>query len=261
VLLTILLAENEVDMSMQSGSALSVERAPVLNAVAAPSPRTSPGVFIVSDVRLYREGLARSLARQPGITVLGATDASPAAVSQLISDAPDVIILEVAGPGSFGLAKSLSGQLPAVKIIAFAISDVEQEVLACAAAGFAGYVARDGSEADLMAAVEHALRGELFCSPRTAGVLFRHVAALSAQSAPTTGRPGLTQRECEILALLGQGLSNKEIARAMRIGGATVKNHVHRILEKLQVRRRGEAAARFRTLQHAEPPRQLSLLR
>jgi DNA-binding NarL/FixJ family response regulator len=229
VSLTIVIAENEVDMSMQSGSALSVERAPVLNAVDAPSPRTRPGVFIVSDVRLYREA--------------------------------DVIILEVAGPGSFGLAKSLSAQLPAVKIIAFAFSDVEQEVLACAAAGFAGYVARDGSEADLMAAVEDALRGELFCSPRTAGVLFRHVAALSAQSAPTTGRPGLTQRECEILALLGQGLSNKEIARAMRIGGATVKNHVHRILEKLQVRRRGEAAARFCTLQHAEPPRQLSLLR
>jgi DNA-binding NarL/FixJ family response regulator len=229
VSLTIVIAENEVDMSMQSGSALSVERAPVLNAVDAPSPRTRPGVFIVSDVRLYREA--------------------------------DVIILEVAGPGSFGLAKSLSAQLPAVKIIAFAISDVEHEVLACAAAGFAGYVARDGSEADLMAAVEDALRGELFCSPRTAGVLFRHVAALSAQSAPTTGRPGLTQRECEILALLGQGLSNKEIARAMRIGGATVKNHVHRILEKLQVRRRGEAAARFCTLQHAEPPRQLSLLR
>jgi DNA-binding NarL/FixJ family response regulator len=229
VSLTIVIAENEVEMSMQSGSALSVERAPVLNAVDAPSPRTRPGVFIVSDVRLYREA--------------------------------DVIILEVAGPGSFGLAKSLSAQLPAVKIIAFAISDVEHEVLACAAAGFAGYVARDGSEADLMAAVEDALRGELFCSPRTAGVLFRHVAALSAQSAPTTGRPGLTQRECEILALLGQGLSNKEIARAMRIGGATVKNHVHRILEKLQVRRRGEAAARFCTLQHAEPPRQLSLLR
>jgi DNA-binding NarL/FixJ family response regulator len=229
VSLTIVIAENEVEMSMQSGSALSVERAPVLNAVDAPSPRTRPGVFIVSDVRLYREA--------------------------------DVIILEVAGPGSFGLAKSLSAQLPAVKIIAFAFSDVEQEVLACAAAGFAGYVARDGSEADLMAAVEDALRGELFCSPRTAGVLFRHVAALSAQSAPTTGRPGLTQRECEILALLGQGLSNKEIARAMRIGGATVKNHVHRILEKLQVRRRGEAAARFCTLQHAEPPRQLSLLR
>ena len=134
--LTIVLAENEVDMSTQSGSALSVERAPVLNAVDAPSRRTSPGVFIVSDVRLYREGLARSLARQPGITVLGATDASPVAVSHLISDAPDVIILEVAGPGSFGLAKSLSAQLPAVKIIALAISDVEQEVLACAAAGF-----------------------------------------------------------------------------------------------------------------------------
>jgi two-component system, NarL family, nitrate/nitrite response regulator NarL len=219
------------------------------------APNSRPGLFVVSDVRLYREGLVRSLSRQPSVTVIGAADTSPAALSEMIRHQPDVVILDVGGPGSFEFARSMNVNLPGVKIIAFAVSDTEHELLACAAAGFAGYVARDGSEADLMAAVENALRGELSVSPRMASLLFRQVATLSAQQ-PAPGEPSaLTQRERQILALVGQGMSNKEIAREARIGSATVKNHVHSILEKLQVHRRGEAAARFRMLQHTDNSR------
>jgi two-component system nitrate/nitrite response regulator NarL len=242
------------------GNSRSAPSAAAPNVVDAVRPRTRPGIFIVSDVRLYREGLARSLSRQPSIAVIGAADASHVTISQLVAQVPDVVILDVSGRGSFDLAKSLNAQLSSVKIIAFAVSDIEHEVLACAAAGFAGYVTRDGSEADLMVAVENAVRGELCCSPRMAALLFRHVGTLSAQNPSPTGLAGLTQREREILALLGQGLSNKEIAREVRIGSATVKNHVHSILEKLQVSRRGEAASRFRTWQHTERPSRLFAL-
>jgi two-component system, NarL family, nitrate/nitrite response regulator NarL len=215
------------------------------------SPGGRPGVFILSDVRLYREGLALCLSRQPKLAMLGMGDHSAAALARAIDHKPDVIVLDVADPRSFDVAKALRVHLPRVKLVAFAIGDGEQEVLACAAAGFAGYVARDGSEDDLLAAIENAYRGELSCSPRMASMLFNQVAVLSVSHRPAD-EPHLTRRERQILEYLARGLSNKEIAREMRIGNATVKNHVHSVLEKLHVRRRGEAAARLHALRQAE---------
>ncbi len=220
------------------------------DAVDQTTARGLPGIFILSDVRLYREGLALCLSRQPSVAVLGFAESNAQALAQVTARKPDIVVLDIAGPGSFEFAKSLNGLLPEVKIIAFAVSEVEHEVLACAAAGFAGYVAREGSEEDLLAAIENAQRGELSCSPRMAALLFRHVAALSAQQRPANEPAVLTRREQQILALLGRGLSNKEIAREVRIGSATVKNHVHNLLEKFNVHRRGEAVARLRVLQH-----------
>jgi DNA-binding NarL/FixJ family response regulator len=211
-----------------------------------PGRRARPGVFILSDVRIYREGLALSLSRYPSINVLEATDTSAAALARVIARAPEAIVLDIGTPGGFEVAKALNVQLPASKIVACALREVDQEVLACAEAGIAGFVAADGSGEDLVAAIEHALRGELHCSPRMAGLLFRRVGALATQR-PVAVRPdSLTRREHQVLGLLEQGMSNKEIARALHIGSATVKNHVHSILEKLHVHRRGEAAARLR---------------
>jgi two-component system nitrate/nitrite response regulator NarL len=164
---------------------------------------------------------------------------------------PDVIIIDIGAPDSFAVAKSLGISLPTVKIVAFAVNEVDYLVLACAEAGIAGYVGPDGSETDLVAAVEYALRGELYCSPRIAALLFRRVAALSAQPRKPSEQASLTQREQQILGLVGEGMSNKEIGRALRIGDSTVKNHVHSILEKLEVHRRGEAAAQLRARQLA----------
>jgi two-component system nitrate/nitrite response regulator NarL len=211
----------------------------------------SKGVFIFCDVRLYREGLVVCLSRQPSIVVRGAADISPRALLQVIELRPDVVILDVSGPTSFDIAKSLCARVPAIKIIAFAVKEIEQDVVACAVAGFAGYVPHDGSEADLMAAIDDAMCGELHCSPRVAGLLFRHLGVVSAPHPSLVDPTTLTQREQQVLVLLAQGMSNKEIAREAQISSATVKNHVHNILEKLQVRRRGEAAARLPTLQIA----------
>jgi DNA-binding NarL/FixJ family response regulator len=220
-------------------------------ALSEHTPNSKPEIFILSDVRLYREGLVLSLSRQSSIAVRGAADTSPRALLQVIELKPDVVILDVSSPTSFDIAKSLCARLPTTKIIAFAVNEIEQDVLACAVAGFAGYVPHDGSEADLLAAIDHAMCGELCCSPRVAGLLFRHLAVVSAQHPSLSEPTPLTQREQQILTLLAQGMSNKEIAREAQISSATVKNHVHSILEKLQVRRRGEAAARLPTLRIA----------
>lgn len=141
--------------------------------------------------------------------------------------------------------------LAKVKVVALAVSEMHQQVLACAEAGVAGYVGRDGSERDLVAAAQYALRGELYCSASIAAILSRYIALMSAQASISDEQVALTRREQQILDLIGEGMSNKEIGRALRICDTTVKNHVHNILAKLQVHRRGEAAERLRGQQTA----------
>ena len=209
-----------------------------------------PRVFIVSDVRLLCDGLTLSLAQQPSVIVAGSAEraAAPARVAEL---RPDVVLLDVCMPGGLELPVSLRQALPEVKIVAIAVADVEQDVFACAEAGVSGFVSRNGSIQDLVTAVHCAVRNELVCSPRIAALLFSRIGAKRTserQHDALTSREqdALTRREQEIVSLMTAGLSNKEIARQLRIQNATVKNHIHSILGKLQVRRRGEVAARMR---------------
>src|SRR5881296_1366294 len=121
-------------------------------------------------------------------------------------------------------------------------------VVATAARGDEALAALPDLQADVIL-VDMAMpesRGVAICSPRVAACLLRRVAALAAGHGGDLPRAQLTNREREIVRLIDNGLSNKEIARALGIEVATVKNHVHNILEKLQVHRRGEAAARVR---------------
>jgi DNA-binding NarL/FixJ family response regulator len=212
-------------------------------------------VFILSDVRLYRESLLWNLTRSQPFEMLGAADLSSAAVARVIGLQPDSIILDIGAVESFATAKLLGISLPRVKVVAFAVSEIDHLVRACSEAGIAGYVGRDGSEKDLVSAVEYALRGELYCSSRVAGMLSRHIVALSTKSSQPDEQASLTRREHQILNLVGEGMSNKEIGRSLNIGDSTVKNHVHNILEKLQLHRRGEAAARLRYRQFDLKPR------
>lgn len=119
-------------------------------------------------------------------------------------------------------------------------------MLACAEAGVSGFVSRNGSIHDAVTAVHCAVRNELVCSPRIAALLFSRVAAAGSKRLVDRDNDALIRREHEIVSLIMQGLSNKEISRQLRIQNATVKNHIHNILSKLQVRRRGEVAARIR---------------
>jgi two-component system, NarL family, nitrate/nitrite response regulator NarL len=107
-----------------------------------------------------------------------------------------------------------------------------------------GFVGRDGTLAELATAVERALAGEVRCSPKLAALLCERVAALAGRMGDVPS--GLTRRERQIADLVADGLSNKEIAIELRIGPATVKNHIHNILEKLHVPRRGAIGSRLR---------------
>lgn len=117
-------------------------------------------------------------------------------------------------------------------------------MVSCVDAGFHGYVSKDASLHDLVRTIESVARGEVVCSPRIVASLFREVARRGPGMSGDAGIR-LTSRERQILDLIDQYLSNKEIARALHISVSTVKNHVHNILAKQKVHRRADAAARF----------------
>jgi DNA-binding NarL/FixJ family response regulator len=205
-----------------------------------PTP-ASPRVYVVSDVRLYREGLTANLDRDGRLNVLG-VGSSDDGLSKIETLRPDVLLLDLTARYSLAIPRRARQILPALRVVAFAVAEGEENVLACAEAGISGYVAQDGSIEDLVAVVLHALSGEVVCSPWIAGLLFRRVATLAGRWSTTSIDAPLTPREREIAALVACNLPNKEIARRLRLGPATVKNHVHNILQKLNIHRRGEIA-------------------
>jgi DNA-binding NarL/FixJ family response regulator len=205
-------------------------------------------VLIVDDTRLHLEGLAGVLECQPQIGSVATAPDLDTALQHMTTSSQDVVLVSTVMTRSrtvVQMIRETAGQIP---VIAFAVTETEDEVVAWAEAGVAGYLFRGESLADLLAVVQSAARGETLCPPRTTATLLRRVTALASERQFLTEVARLTAREQEILQLIEEGLSNKEIARRLFIEVRTVKNHVHSILEKLHVRRRGEAAARMRRL-------------
>ena len=141
------------------------------------------------------------------------------------------------------LARLLHASRPKTPLIGFGISGDSSSFVACAEAGFSAFVDCQGTIDSLVSAVLGALRGELTCTPRFASMLCNRLASLANERLKVNDP--LTPRERQVAALVVEGRSNKEIAIDLRIGPATVKNHVHNILEKLNVCRRAAVALRL----------------
>jgi two-component system nitrate/nitrite response regulator NarL len=201
-------------------------------------------VLIVGDIRLYREGLAEILGRRREISVVATASASAEALAIAATVVSDVILLDMAMSGSLDMVRELCARAPATNIVALGVPELERDVIACAEAGVAGYVTREDSIAETLEVIQSAARGEALCSPAMTATLLRHIATMAAER-PSAHSP-LTSRELEVVRLIDDGLSNKQIAQQLCIEIATVKNHVHNILEKLRVQRRSEAAAHVR---------------
>ena len=195
-------------------------------------------------MRLYRDGIADALRRDPRFRVAGSAGALEEAGLRLASlpRPPNVALVDLGLPEGAGAARVLRSAWPTVAIVALAVREVDDEVLEWAEAGAAGLVSRDASLADVLDAVAAAARDEVSATPAMTAVLLRRVASVAREGTTVDG-PALTRREREIVDLIGRGLSNKEIASALRIELPTVKNHVHNILEKLRVSHRGEAVS------------------
>jgi len=208
----------------------------------APEAGTVPRVIVASNVLLYREGLAASFARDGRLSVVAAVNCSEAFAAALRL-APGALLVDASTEPGLALARRFHAACPSIRLVGFGISSEGGDVIACAEAGLAAFVDCDGTVEALVEAVLGALRGELACSPRVAALMCDRLASL-AGARPEAAAP-LTRREREVAALIAEGLSNKEIAIDLRIGPATVKNHVHNILDKLNVPRRAAISTRL----------------
>jgi DNA-binding NarL/FixJ family response regulator len=196
--------------------------------------------LVLSEIRFFREGIVSALAEAPEIGHVRGV----ARADDIPADEPavDVVVVDLATAHSVSVISRARRALPNARIVALG-ADREEQALVCARAGVRGFVTRDQGIDELVQSVIGVARGGDLCPP-SVGVLLLRVMT-GGPTAETAGG-SLTHRELDVLKLLERGLSNKEIAAELVIEPATAKNHVHNVLRKLNVQRRGQAAALMR---------------
>jgi len=199
-------------------------------------------IFIADDNRLLREGLATMLVEIDDMSVVGMASSGTETLEQIKKLLPDVALVDIGMPDKDGLdvTETLHKDLPTIKVIILGMPDLTDEIMTCIEAGAAGYVLKEASFEYLVESIRSVQRGESFCSPRMAASLFSRVAELAGEKIPESSVK-LTPREVEVINKIADGLSNKEISEQLFIEEQTVKNHIHNILDKLQLHNRLEA--------------------
>lgn len=212
----------------------------------APVSETRPAtsVLVVDDSRLYREGLALWLTGRMEGSAVDTADSLTALARHLDRSLPDVVVLNLASVERPAMLAELTRRAPLAKLIVVGVDETDEpQVLACAEAGAHGYVTRSDSLADLVTVIEQVVAGGTRMSAAISSFMLRRVREAAADRRCPPSVQILTDREIQILRLIGSGLSNQDIADQLTIELHTVKNHVHSLLTKLGVRRRGQAAA------------------
>jgi DNA-binding NarL/FixJ family response regulator len=200
-------------------------------------------VALLVETAFYRDGLADALARAPSIAVVAQSADWREAVPRLYEQRPAVVLVDLRRGERVQAIRAISAAFPRARVVALSVEDTIDDVVPLAEAGIAGYVSRRQSLSELIGVIESVARGEMPCSPTVAAGLLNRLAALASTRALRRGDEVLTAREREIVNLIGCGLSNRQIGEQLVIEISTVKNHIHNILEKLQVSRRADAVA------------------
>ncbi|MEU4731678.1 MULTISPECIES: response regulator transcription factor [unclassified Streptomyces] len=203
-------------------------------------------VMIADDQMMVRQGFTVLLNAQPDIEVVGQAVDGADAVSKVAELAPDVVLMDIRMPGVGGIeATSVITGAPGatVKVLVLTTFDLDEYVYEALRAGASGFLLKDASADQLAEAVRVVAAGEALLSPNITKRLITEFSRLGAPRAPSRARiDALTERETEVLSLVAQGLSNAEIAAHLTVAEQTVKTHVGRILVKLGLRDRTQAA-------------------
>ncbi|MGA4862809.1 response regulator [Streptomyces lavendulocolor] len=203
-------------------------------------------VLIADDQPLVRRGLALMLAPEPGFEVVAEAADGAEAVRLAHDRRPDVVIMDIRMPVLDGIAATerLTAELPGCRVLALSTFDMDEHVVAALRAGACGFLPKDISPEDLVAALRVVHDGEAILAPRLlTRLISTHVTAPAAAS-PCLVPPaaeGLTPREREVWRLIAGGLDNTEIADRLGVSASTVKNHITGLFAKLQVRDRAQA--------------------
>lgn len=202
-------------------------------------------VLVCTQMQFLREMLVQTLVNEAGAISLSADQADTACGAAPLKP-PELMVVDARHPDAFTKVSDVRARFPMVAVVVLAATDQQDEFLAWASIGISGYVEPDTSSSQLVTVLRRAAAGEVVCPPRLTAVLLKHKANAANAQPAIGGIFELTRREREVMEQMVEGLCNKRIARQLRIAESTVKNHVHSILEKWDVRSRGEAAALYR---------------
>jgi two-component system, NarL family, nitrate/nitrite response regulator NarL len=217
----------------------------------AGSPETRTlRVMLVDDHALVRSAVRQAITA-PDVELVGEAATAEEAFPLALALRPDILLLDIDLPGMNGVqvVEELAPRLPDTKIVMLTVSGAERDVLDAMGRGASGYLTKDLSPEALLRTLRGTQRGELAMSRRFAARALKHFAEAARRGRIAVGGggiAGLSPRENDVLGMLADGLTDREIATALTISPRTVETHVSNILHKLAVRNRAEAAQRYR---------------
>ena len=206
-------------------------------------------LLLVNETFLMGNVIAAALEGEPDINIVGCVISIDEALNIVREKEVDVALVSTRLPelGALKLTNAITELKPSTKVLALGLTEEKQHVLQYVEAGATGYVLKDDSLEDLIETVRAAQDGKVFVSPQIAAAIMERLSGLARLFSDVenniTNATDLTARELEVLKLIGEGQTNQQIAESLVIEVGTVKNHVHNILEKLNVSSRREAAA------------------
>jgi DNA-binding NarL/FixJ family response regulator len=206
-------------------------------------------LLLVNEIRLMGNVIVAALEDEPDISVVSCVTTYDEALQAIREREVDVALVSTRLPdnGGLRLTSAIAEIAPSTKVLALGLTEEKKRVLRYVEAGASGYVLKDDSLEDLVEIVRATQEGKVFVSPQIAAAMMERLSDLAQMFAGVennlTDTTALTSREMEVLELISKGYTNQQIAQNLVIEVGTVKNHVHNILEKLNVSSRGEAAA------------------
>lgn len=218
--------------------------------------RKAAEVYLLAENRLLREALIRLLSKRSEVRVVGANPYSPSVYHDIIAAEPQIILLDSNGLG-FSKAMMISTLRSALRHLRIVMVDMDSDentFLGAIRAGVVGYVLKDASAEEVAATIRAVAAGKAVCPPSLCMALFRSVAhqGVTAFQNFCGADLGLSRREQQMVELLRERLTNKEIALRLNLSEQTVKNHVHRILRKLGAPNRFSVVERCENGRHAQ---------
>ena len=202
-------------------------------------------VLIYSSVRLFSQSLATSLESKENIEQVNVCYEVANLMPDVKKTCADIVLVDMLNPQALLEVRHFTERYPNIRLLALGIPETPNQVIACADAGFVGYVPISASIEMLCSSMQLALEGACYCHPTVAASLMKEVGRRRVQSHPLQADE-LTERESQVLAFAGRGLTNKEIARELNLSAATIKNHLHNVFSKLGVHNRKEALVRIK---------------
>ncbi len=217
------------------------------NSAPVVAPATPIALVLIDDNRLLREGIVAMVHTQPDFKVLAASADVDEAIQKVREAKPDVVLLDFGldDHDSLSLTATVHTEVPTARVIVMGLLPIQEEVADYVRAGASGFIMKDATFEEFFSTIRTVARGGEVLPSELTNSLFAQIARNEAggDRSRVLEAVRLTNRERQVVALLGEGLSNKEIANRMHVAVHTVKSHVHNVLEKLSLRSRLEVAA------------------